>query len=260
MLPPLPGDGPRGDAVSRNGAARLNARRDANERAIITAFEALGCLVWQLSGKGLPDLLVMTRVHRTTGRESYFLVDAKMPDGGYKPAQVEKWGEAHDRGIPIFVVRSVEDARAVLHGTATPWGRMDAAPKRKAKAHTPGVSKARTAADLCHMDYCPTSKAKGSTWCTKHGPKGPSAPRSSVAPCTCRARNIACIHVATKALARRYASLGSPAIAAETFAPPSRCNRGHPDCALEHPESLARAKCGCTIEVECVEHAREAAL
>jgi Holliday junction resolvase len=34
-------------------------RRDANERAIVEALEAVGCTVTQVSGTGAPDLLVV---------------------------------------------------------------------------------------------------------------------------------------------------------------------------------------------------------
>jgi hypothetical protein len=40
---------------------RHAARRDKNERSIIAALRAVGCDVWQLSGRGLGDLLVCHR-------------------------------------------------------------------------------------------------------------------------------------------------------------------------------------------------------
>jgi len=40
-----------------------NLKRDRSERPIIQALEAVGAEVWQVSGKGLPDLLVRFRGH-----------------------------------------------------------------------------------------------------------------------------------------------------------------------------------------------------
>lgn len=41
--------------------SRKNPRRDANEKGIVEALEAVGARVWRISGKGLPDLLVRYR-------------------------------------------------------------------------------------------------------------------------------------------------------------------------------------------------------
>jgi Holliday junction resolvase len=38
--------------------SRKNPKRDGNEREIIDALQAVGAQVWQVSGKGCPDLLV----------------------------------------------------------------------------------------------------------------------------------------------------------------------------------------------------------
>lgn len=38
---------------------RRAAKRDANEKAITAALEAAGCTIAHLSGKGVPDLLVL---------------------------------------------------------------------------------------------------------------------------------------------------------------------------------------------------------
>jgi hypothetical protein len=40
---------------------RRNPRRDANERALVAGWRAIGAEVWLLSGKGLPDALVRFR-------------------------------------------------------------------------------------------------------------------------------------------------------------------------------------------------------
>jgi len=142
--------------------------------------------VWQLSGKGLPDLLVMARGHMTP---CYWLIDVKTPTGGFKPAQIEKWGEALDAGIPIFVCRTPEDVRAVLAGSATPWGRMDAAPARKPKVPKPGVSRARNLDDLCETEHCVTSRALGSMKCVEHQPKAKRGTDGKVPPGAKRTRH-----------------------------------------------------------------------
>jgi hypothetical protein len=41
-----------------SGLARVNARRDSNEVAIVAALREAGCLVERISGDGIPDLLV----------------------------------------------------------------------------------------------------------------------------------------------------------------------------------------------------------
>lgn len=251
--------------MSRNGTARLNARRDANERLIINAFEALGCLVWQLSGKGLPDLLVMWRKPARTpgmlGPPQYFLVDAKMPDGEYKPAQMEKWGEALDKGIPIFIARTADDACAVLQGTATPWGRMEAAPKRPPKVHKPGVSKVVKFDQLCGADHCLISRATGSKFCAKHRPdvsremataesryaslRVPSPSPGAMhddGPRCCPDGFEDCDGGEDCCHPPRSSGFDAPAIAAETFAPP----RPEPTCRADgcnSPRYLPDAYC-----------------
>ena len=40
---------------------RHNPRRDSNEREMIDRAEAVGAKCWQVSGKGLPDLIVKFR-------------------------------------------------------------------------------------------------------------------------------------------------------------------------------------------------------
>lgn len=44
----------------RGGAGK---RRDANEPALIAGWRAIGAEVWQVSGTGLPDVLVRFRGH-----------------------------------------------------------------------------------------------------------------------------------------------------------------------------------------------------
>lgn len=87
--------------MSRAGLARHNAKRDATERVIIETLEARGYAVFQISGKGIPDLLVSKLGYS-------WLVEAKAKGGKLTPAQIkfrERWtGEA------IRILRSSEDA------------------------------------------------------------------------------------------------------------------------------------------------------
>ena len=87
--------------MSRRGCARIDARRDANEPAIVEALQAQGFTVDRISGKGIPDLLVSK-----AGR--LWLCEVKMPKGTFKPAQTawrERW-----RGPEPITLRSVDDA------------------------------------------------------------------------------------------------------------------------------------------------------
>jgi hypothetical protein len=94
--------------MSRRGLARLNPRRDANEREVIQTLEARGFSVAQISGKGVPDLLVGSRL--PVFGSSLWLVEVKQPKGKLNAAQLQ-WRERWNGPAPI-VVRSVEDALA----------------------------------------------------------------------------------------------------------------------------------------------------
>ncbi len=85
--------------VRRVGQAR---KRDSNEKAIVEALEARGAIIYHLSGKGIPDLLVSFR-----GR--WWPVEVKSAKGRLTPAQVKA-----DRLSPFQVVRSVEEAIETL--------------------------------------------------------------------------------------------------------------------------------------------------
>ena len=74
---------------------RRDAKRDSNEREIIDALEAAQCLVTQLSGKGLPDLLVYR-----AGK--FYLLEVKNDEwrGKLTPEQIAFIA----RGYPVSVV------------------------------------------------------------------------------------------------------------------------------------------------------------
>lgn len=85
-------------------------RRDGNEIGIFQALEARGASILRVSQPGLPDAVVFYQ-----GR--VWLMEVKQKAGKLKPAQVRfqaKW-----TGPAVHIVRSVEDAIAMLSGTAT---------------------------------------------------------------------------------------------------------------------------------------------
>ena len=70
--------------MRRGGAKR---RRDANEQAIIVALRALGATVVQISGEGVPDLLVAYEGRWTP-------LEVKRPRGRLTPEQQKLRGRA----------------------------------------------------------------------------------------------------------------------------------------------------------------------
>ena len=95
---------------------RRAAKRDANEPEIITALRAVGAVVWQVSEKGVPDLVV--------GYEgATFLLEVKAPGKWLTPDQKDV--HAAWKGGHIFVVETPAQAlRAIGAGTHhghVPW-------------------------------------------------------------------------------------------------------------------------------------------
>lgn len=94
---------------------RRAAKRDAAEPAIVSALEALGCVVWRVSGKGLPDLIVLR-----AGKK--WLADVKGPKEKPTPAQEKAWEEAATKArCSVFILRTPEDAAAMLSNALQPW-------------------------------------------------------------------------------------------------------------------------------------------
>lgn len=83
---------------------RRAAKRDKNEREIIGALEAHGVSVWQLSAKGLPDLLCLK-----DGR--LFLVEVKGEKGRLTPSQVDFFAQYPE--CPAYVVSDIKDVAIV---------------------------------------------------------------------------------------------------------------------------------------------------
>lgn len=87
---------------------RRAAKRDDNEDEIIKALKQVGCSVSQLSGTGVPDLLVGFRQHT-------YLLEVKERKGTFTAAQ--KWWHETWLGQPAVVVRSVEEALRAIGAT-----------------------------------------------------------------------------------------------------------------------------------------------
>jgi hypothetical protein len=83
--------------------ARLNPRRDKTEAEVIGTLRGAGCLVFRLSGKDVPDLLV------GSGRR-WALVECKTPGGTLTPGQGRFLAAARAMRLPVGVVSTPEEA------------------------------------------------------------------------------------------------------------------------------------------------------
>lgn len=109
----------------RKGAG---GKRDENEPAIIKVLRAHGCVVWPLSGKGIPDLLVMRK-----GKK--WLADVKMLGRPTTKPQEDAWEEAATKAnVSVFILRTPEDATKMLNNALEPW--EPAEPKRLSPSHS----------------------------------------------------------------------------------------------------------------------------
>jgi hypothetical protein len=114
----------------------------------------------------MPDRLVFHR-----GR--VYLAEVKGARRGLTKAQVEKFTSLGVDGIAVYVVRTAEDARALLAGALAPWRPSDGAragAEKKERKHRPGHSRARTLREMCVVDGCARSALAGGAWCALHGP------------------------------------------------------------------------------------------
>lgn len=86
----------------RKGGAKK--RRDANESGIVKALEAVGCRVFRVSGRGLPDLLIYRR-----GR--CYAVEVKTAKGLITPAQDRApWPIVRTPDEALLAVGAIQDA------------------------------------------------------------------------------------------------------------------------------------------------------
>ncbi len=86
---------------------RWDAKRDANEGAIVDALERVGAHVLRLSISGAPDLLVSFKSGR---RRELALLEVKTATGKVNKRQRDFESE----GWEVFVVRSIDDALKVV--------------------------------------------------------------------------------------------------------------------------------------------------
>lgn len=143
---------------------RHAAKRDANEHDVSTVWTAAGARSESVSAKGMPDRLVFHR-----GR--VYLAEVKGARRGLTKAQVEKFTSLGVDGIAVYVVRTADDARALLAGTLAPWRPSEGAragAAKKERKHRPGHSRAKTLREACVVDFCATSRLPNGAWCAKH--------------------------------------------------------------------------------------------
>ena len=93
------------------GNYRRTARRDATEKPIVDALRAAGASVAFLVGTGVPDIVVGYHGRLT-------LCEVKSGDGEMTVDQ-QKW-HAGWKGAPVVVLRTVEDALALIRPVAGP--------------------------------------------------------------------------------------------------------------------------------------------
>lgn len=146
---------------------RRAAKRDDNERAIIRTWEALGAYVESLSGPGVPDVLV----HH---RGSLVRAEVKGAKRGLTKKQVENFTKAYEAGVPTHIIRTYEDAVALLAGYASnhlKWtpehGALGGAAKKQ-RAFRPGTDRARTLEECCKREGCAISQVPGQRECAAH--------------------------------------------------------------------------------------------
>ena len=97
-----------GDGVS---LARWAKKRDTAEPAIVQALEAVGCRVWKLDR---PFDLLVGRLGRFTVLE--VKSNHRKPDKRQK-AQTDELAAAKAGGLPVFVVRTPEEALEAVGAT-----------------------------------------------------------------------------------------------------------------------------------------------
>jgi hypothetical protein len=87
------------------------SRRDGNEPAVIAALESAGCIVKQLSDRGLPDLAVLVPGN-DAGPGWVVLLEVKNGKGKLKPDQERFFDLVQGKRLPVFIVRTPEQAVA----------------------------------------------------------------------------------------------------------------------------------------------------
>lgn len=97
---------------------RRAAKTDANQGQIVQALQAVGCSVQSLAaiGKGCPDLLV--------GKGQWMALievkDGSKPPSARRVNDMQRAWHFAWKGPPVHVVKSVEEALALVSPTARP--------------------------------------------------------------------------------------------------------------------------------------------
>lgn len=87
---------------------RYAAKRDSSEPGIVEYLRIRGALVERVSGFRTPDLLV-----GWCGR--WLLMECKTEKAKLNEGQAEFFSEAQRKGLPCYLVRSVEDVEKILN-------------------------------------------------------------------------------------------------------------------------------------------------
>lgn len=212
--------------MSRRGLARHNAKRDGNEPELRKRFAYHGWHTEQVSGKGMPDLMVWPDSPREReavrainhGAVRNYLVDVKMPKGKLKPAQEEKWKALHAKGIPVYVVRTEADVDALIKGTLEPWRPMGMGHAIRAQEYVPVKGKLKPSANSSDK----TQRDPPVTIRTRLGPTVRKPSPNYTAPRGSRTWPLATTAVVPSAEAGAVArAVLAAQEAGETFAPPA---------------------------------------
>lgn len=124
-----------------------------------------------VSSRGCPDYLAAK-----AGRLA--LVEVKARGESFRAAQIEFFTALYRAGVPVYVLETEDDVRALTVGSLEPWKPDDVAAvvsrgrgsrARKPRIHQPGRDAARSSSELCSSVWCTTSKASGSAWCLSCG-------------------------------------------------------------------------------------------
>lgn len=200
---------------------RRAAKRDKNEAGIVKVLRAHGCVVWLLSGSGVPDLLVMRK-----GRT--WLADVKDGNGKATPAQSKAWEEAATKArVAVFVLRSPADAVAMLNSALAPWEPDANSPAPTGQGKLKGASSS-------HNHRCAKNGCRNLRPCVVHDGTGRVAFPASEAE-----RERSKEHL-RKLASTSYTPPRSKSVdaakEAEVFAPPpSKCHADSDgDCGWEH--------------------------
>jgi hypothetical protein len=206
---------------------RRAAKRDENEPDIIKVLRAHGCVVWQLSGDGITDLLVLRK-----GKK--WLADVKMPGKPTTEAQEKKWEEAATKArVAVFILRTPEDATKMLNDALPAWEpERFACPHGKECVH--GCTSKHRKGDAALVDGRPHFNGK----------------------VTKAQKEAAEVRVESSGRSKGIRKRLGPTVRKEAphYFPP----RSTPvDAAKEAEETFAAPPCGCTREQPCVAHSAQ---